>query len=63
MIEKFRGEYFSFSNNMYSLPNDGWTEVEQGVAVPASKYGHSARRRSVRENFHDPKKGAAKWVI
>jgi predicted NAD-dependent protein-ADP-ribosyltransferase YbiA (DUF1768 family) len=41
MIERFRGEYFPFSN-MYPLPE--WIEADCGVLVPTSEHAYMANR-------------------
>jgi predicted NAD-dependent protein-ADP-ribosyltransferase YbiA (DUF1768 family) len=41
MIERFRGEYFPFSN-MYPLHE--WIEADCGVLVPTSKHAYMANR-------------------
>jgi ribA/ribD-fused uncharacterized protein len=41
MIERFRGEYFPFSN-MYPLPS--WIEADCGVLVPTSEHAYMANR-------------------
>jgi len=41
MIERFRGEYFPFSN-MYPLPE--WIEADCGLMVPTSEHAYMANR-------------------
>jgi predicted NAD-dependent protein-ADP-ribosyltransferase YbiA (DUF1768 family) len=41
MIERFRSEYFPFSN-MYPLP--AWIEADCGVLVPTSEHAYMANR-------------------
>jgi ribA/ribD-fused uncharacterized protein len=41
MIERFRGDYFPFSN-MYPLPE--WIEADCGVLVPTSEHAYMANR-------------------
>ena len=40
-VERFRGEFFPFSN-MYTMPN--WIEADCGVLVPTSEHAYMANR-------------------